>query len=244
MTPQNLREMLSSSILVSQMEDGLRVTTHCLYPSNGAVAVSVRGRREFVVSDDGGAALELSRTGYQEVLSDRRLKGFVRPQGLKVLGGIIFSPTVRLEAVPAAVMLVANASKEIADWGTDHLKFRVKRNFKADLAAILDRHYHNHLQNDAPIIGASNKPHHFGHVIYLSGDRRLIVDPVINDPGSINSRVVANMDVRMANDPTIEQIIVYDDEAKWQSSDLKLLELGARTVAFSQVESVVERLAA
>jgi len=141
MEVQELRDALSASILVAQMDDFLRVTTHCLYPSNNSVTVAVRGRRdEFVVSDEGGAALELSGAGFHDILTDRQMNQFVKPQGLKVHEGAIFSPRVSLKTMPAALLLVANASKEVADWGSQHLKFRVKRNFRADLAELLDRH--------------------------------------------------------------------------------------------------------
>jgi len=169
---------------------------------------------------------------------------FVKPQGLKVRKGAIFSPVVSRSVVPAALILVANASKEVADWGSQHLKFRVNRNFKADLAALLQRYFHESMKNDALIIGASNKQHKFGHIIYLHGNRKLIIDPVINDGSSINSRVVANMDVRLTKDPNVIQLIVYDDAADWQASDLKLLELGAKTVAFSSAEAAIRRIAA
>lgn len=241
---KELRDLLAASTLVSQLEDGLRVTTQCLYPSNKSVAVTIRGNHSFVISDDAGATLELQSTGFSDTVSERKLKGLVQPQGLLARDGTIYSPAVTLSAIPAAVMLVANASKEVADWGAEHLKFRVKRNFKAELTALLNRHFHDTLKHDTPILGASNKPHKFGHVIYLAGERRLIIDPVINDPSSINSRVVANMDVKMAADPAISQLIVYDDTVNWASADLKLLELGARTVAFSQAEAVINRLAA
>jgi hypothetical protein len=245
MESQELQRVLSEAIRVTPMADGLRATTHCLYPSNNAVTVALRGRgNEFVVSDDGGAVVELSETGFTDRLTDRQISGFVKPQGLKVQAGAIYSPVVSLRAVPAALLLVANASKEVADWGTQHLKFRVKRNFKADLARLLDQHFHDNLKHDTHIIGASNKPHKFGHVIFLPGERRLIVDPVMNDPSSINSRVVANMDVKLAADPDVLQLIVYDDCAEWQASDLKLLELGATTVPFSRAERAIQRLAA
>jgi hypothetical protein len=246
MEARELAAALSNSIRVNDLVGGgFRVTTHCLYPSNNSVVIAVRGlEREFVVSDDGGAALELSGMGFSDRLTDRQIVGFVKPQGLKVQDGAIFSPAVSLHAMPAALILVANASKEVADWGSQHLKFRVNRNFKADLAALLDRYFHDNLKHDTTIVGASNKAHKFGHVIYLSGDRKLIIDPVVNDGSSINARVVANMDVRLANDPTVKQLIVYDDTVDWQSSDLKLLELGAKTVGFSHAEAAIKRLAA
>ena len=52
------------------------------------------------------------------------------------------------------------------------------------------------------------------------------------------------MDIKFANDPPIQQIIVYDDSVKRLSSDLKLLELGARTLAFSKAELNIVRMAA
>ncbi|MEW5688333.1 MAG: hypothetical protein AB1942_25730 [Pseudomonadota bacterium] len=245
MEAQELREALSRATPVLPVPDGFRVGTQCLYPSNNSVLVTVRGGVDaFVVSDDGGAALELSNTGYTRHLTDRQIGGLVKPQGLKVRDGTIYSPIVPLKAVPAAVTLVANASKEVADWGTQHLKFRVRRNFKEELTKLLDRHFHDNMKHDSTVIGASNKPHKFGHIIFLPGDKRLIVDPVINDPSSINSRVVANMDVKLAKDPNVLQLIVYDDAAEWQSSDLALLELGATTVGFSSAERTIQRLAA
>jgi hypothetical protein len=245
MEASELREIFSDAIRVTSAGDCLRMTTHCLYPSNNAVAVAVRGGgSEFVISDEGGAMIELSETGFSDRLTDRQLVSFVKPQGLKVRDGAIYSPRVPREALPGALLLVANASKEVADWGTQHLKFRVKRSFKADLALLLDHYFHDNLKHDAKIIGASNKPHKFGHVIHLSGERQLIIDPVVNDGSSINSRVVANMDVRLAKNPNVLQLIVYDDTTDWQSSDLKLLELGAKTVGFSRAESTIRRLAA
>jgi hypothetical protein len=73
----------------------------------------------------------------------------------------------------------------------------------------------------------------------------LIVDPVVNDPSSINARVVANMDVRMRGDPKIQQMIVYDDRMAWQASDLRLLRVGTpNIVPFSTAEPQIEKIAA
>ena len=43
---------------VTPTSDGVRVTTHCMYPSNGLVQVTVRGGESIVVSDEGGAVGE------------------------------------------------------------------------------------------------------------------------------------------------------------------------------------------
>ena len=94
------------------------------------------------------------------------------------------------------------------------------------------------------VIHGEFKEHKFANVITFRSGARLIVDPVWNDASSINSRVVANLDVKAAKDPKIQQRIVYDDEEAWQPSDLNLLGMGATVVPFSRSYEVIERLAA
>jgi hypothetical protein len=236
---------LSEVTILTATVDGVRVSTQCLYPSNGCVTVAVRGGDDqFVVTDDGGALSEISSAGLAQRPTDRQVRALVQQQGLKVQNGAIYSPPVTLDAVAMAILLVANAAKEVADWGLDHLRFSVPRNFRSDLTELLQRHFHDNMKDDQPVVGASNKPHKFGHVIYLQNEKRLLVDPVVNDSSSINARVVANLDVKMKRDPLIEQMIIYDDRLQWRASDLKLLQVGAPIVPFSSANREVQRLAA
>jgi hypothetical protein len=240
-----IAEMLCRKIVTTPIDDGVRVSTHVLYPSNSAVTVTVRGGTETVlVSDDGGAMGELISSGLRTQISDRQIFPTVKIQGLRVKHGVILSPQISTRALPAAIVLVANASADVARWALEHIKFEARRNFREDLERLLGKYFHDNLKHDTPIIGASNKPHKFNYVIYLPRDRRFLIDPVTNDHNSITSRVVANLDVRNAQDPHIEQLIVYDDRLRWGASDLKLLELGARTVPFSQAEPEIKRHAA
>ena len=232
-------------IVASPTDDGVRVSTHVLYPSNAAVSVVVRGGKDaFLVSDEGGAVSNLGSSGNLAILSDRMIGTQIRAKGLRVHDGSIMSPMVSLDDVPSAIMIVANASRTIADWGLARFPFVTPRNFREDLLALLGRHFHDNLKNDAGVIGKSNKLHKFGHVIYLQSSHRLLIDPVVNDASSINARLVANLDVRMNEDPQTSQLIVFDDRSKWNSSDLKLLELGAPTLAFSHAEPKISRFAA
>jgi len=55
---------LDSIASIMRTSDGVRVTTHCMYPSNGLVQVTVRGGAETIVaSDEGGAAGEALGAG-------------------------------------------------------------------------------------------------------------------------------------------------------------------------------------
>ncbi|MBI1775896.1 MAG: hypothetical protein HYR63_11170 [Proteobacteria bacterium] len=243
-TPRAIIEMLSRTVEAIQLDDGVRVSTHVLYPSNGAVSVVVRGGEdEFIVSDEGGAIAEMIGSGLKAEVSDSTIRTRIKYYGLGVSAGSIVSPAIPIDAIPAAIMLVANASKEVADWALKNLRFRTPRNFREDLAALLGRYFHDNLKRDAPIIGASAKLHKFVHVVYLSGDRKLLIDPVVSEASSVNARLVANLDVKLAHNPLLDQLIIYDDSLSWQSSDLKLLEMGARTVAFSRAEPEIAKRA-
>lgn len=246
MDATSLRHALCSQLVVKEIEDGLRVSTQCLYPSNSSVTLIVRGRGDqYLISDEGGALEELASSGARPALSDRQIRALTKTQGIRVKDGAIFSPIVAPEAVPAAILLIANASQAVAEWGYAHTRFAVSRNFKRDLVIVLERHFNEALKHNTPIIGESTKSHRFDNVIYLDNDRKLLVDAVMNDPSSINSRVVANMDVRLLNDPAIQQLMVYDDSLPWSSADLRLLRVGTPNVSpFSLAEQQIQRLAA
>lgn len=232
---------------IEDMGDGLRLTTQCMYPSNGLVQVVVRGGGRFVtVSDDGGAVDEAESAGIdlRGRGSDGVLLRVVEPQGLRVQKGVIFSGPIPVEDVAVSILLVANASKEVAHWLYDHARMPRTRDFKEMLASFLSARFHERLLHDEKIVGSSNKAHKFANVVILNSGKRLIVDPVTNDPASINARVVANFDVKHAANSNVIQRIVYDDEETWSPSDLNLLQVGAPVVRFSRSSDAIERLAA
>lgn len=225
------------------MSDGIRITTHCMYPSNGLVRVAVRGGRETIVaSDDGEAVGEALSAGVVLRDPDRVIRPLVTVQGLLVNRGMIHTPSMPLSAAPLAVLLVANAAKEAAQWLYDHQKIRRDRDFRRLLTDFLKKQFDDQVA-EAKIVGMSNKAHKFQNVISFANGWRLIIDPVANDPQSINARVVANLDVRSINDPLLEQRIVYDDQEKWSPSDLNLLQVGANVIPFSRAPEVIERVA-
>jgi hypothetical protein len=237
------RDMKSVS-LVSAIDDGVRVTTHCMYPSNGLVRVTLRGgRKTIIASDEGEAVGEALSAGVVLKNPDRLLRPLVRPQGLEVSHGIIHTPQMPISAASLAVLLVANAAKEVAQWLYDHQKIKRDRDFRTLLGDFLRRTFDDRV-TPAKIVGASNKAHKFANVVSFPNGHRLIIDPVANDPQSINARVVANLDVRGINDPRIDQRIVYDDDETWSPSDLNLLQVGATVVPFSRAPEVISRVAA
>ena len=236
---------LDSIASITRTADGVRVTTHCMYPSNGLVQVTVRGGGEAVVaSDEGGAVGEALGAGIPFKNYNLMLARLIMDQGLSIREGVIFTPRIPIEAVSIAILHVANASQESARWLYEHIKIKRTRDFKAMLAEFLKLTFADRVSHNAIIVGHSNKPHKFANIVSLSNGRRLIVDPAIHEFSSINARVVANLDVRAVNDPLLEQRIIYDDEEDWTPADLNLLQVGATVVPFSRSSEVFARLAA
>jgi hypothetical protein len=234
---------LCELVTIKTVSDGVCVTTHCMYPSNGLVQVTLRGGAStIVVSDEGGAMGEALAAGIPIRDFSGSLAHKVTAQGLLFRDGLIYTPRIPVEAAPMAVLLVANASQEIARWLYEHVKIKRGRHFQELLGAFLKNTFDD-LVAPATIVGHSRKPHKFANVITFSSGRRLIIDAAVYDRTSINSRVVANLDVKANNDPLLDQRIVYDDEENWTPADLNLLQVGAFAIPFSRSSEVIERLA-
>jgi hypothetical protein len=230
---------------VKATDDGVMVTTHCMYPSNGLVRVFVRGGGQTIVASDDGGAMEEATAAGIPVDKDytRQLTHVVKTHGVSISNGIIITPRMPIEAAPLAVLLVANAAQESARWMFDHAKIKRSRDFKSLLADFLNKKFDSRVEHNAIIVGHSNKPHRFANVLSGASGFRMIIDPVAYEASSINARVVANLDVKATNDPKLMQRIVYDDEEDWSPADLNLLQVGAPVIAFSRAREVIERLA-
>lgn len=229
---------------VDETGDGVTVRTHCIYPSNATVVVSVRGNsNEYIVMDDGRAFREAVSAGADVGRATRRYERIAEKQGLKLSNGVVKSPAIKPEMIPMAILLVANTSKEIADSIFSTWKSSYKRDFKEAVRSLLKQSFTDLSVREERIVGTSNKAYKFENVIHFGDGRRVIIDPVLRDMNSINSRVVANIDLRSAGHEKLTQRIVYDDDERWSSADLSILNVsGVPVVPFSKTQQVIEGL--
>jgi len=240
-----VEEAVSEIVTIGESDGGIYINTLCLYPSNSFVRVMVYGgQNSFTVSDMGGAVNELLAAGIDLAKSDSSLNKFLNSHGLSLKNGTIRSPVCSRAELPSAVALVANAAKAMADWLFDSSKIKRNRDIKAIVKTLLKSTFDkSSITEDGTIVGASNKPHKFDNIIVLPNNKRLIVDPVIRDGSSINARVVANLDVKLAKLEGLEQRIIFDDEDDWKPEDLNLLQVGATVVPLSKSAEVIRRVA-
>ena len=229
---------------VRPARDGVKVTTHCLYPSGGSVHVSVIGGVDtFIVSDDGAAFNEALAAGVTDRVGDSTVRSML-PDSCSVRGGVIRSETVSRDELGFAILAVANASKDAADHLFRTLRIKRTYNFKEMVASVLRETFNDRVRHNEIIFGKSNKSYEFDNVVSLESGRRLIVDAVINDANSRNARLVANLDVKQTHRDDISQRIVFDDADSWSPSDLVLLTMGATMVPYSKSREAFLKFAA
>ena len=140
---------LSKVSSVTTLDDGFRVTTHCMYPSNGLVRVSVRGgAHEVVISDDGEAVGEALSAGVPVRDANNMLSSLVKDLGLKVVDGVISTGPMPTEAVALGVLLVANAARDVASWLYENSRIKRTRDF--------------------PVLGSKRDKRHSGVRVYFA----------------------------------------------------------------------------
>ncbi len=224
------------------------VPTHCLYPSNKVVSVMISGGpRECVVSDNGGAISELTTSGL--LLSNKdghfaHIKDLCKDRGVKFSQGQVVSPPVPIEGLVSALVMVANASKDIANWGIQSIKPRRKRNMRSEVSRILGRHFSaDQISALEHVTGASTRRYPVDWVVRVDSAWRLLVDVVLPEPSSINAKAIAHMDIHGLQgkkndlgDVKFESVLTYDADDEWKSSDLSLLQMAGKLVPMSALE--------
>lgn len=238
-----VREQINTVFALKETRDGVLITTHYIYPSNSFIQVVVRGgQSSFYITDDGAAVREIEMAGAEIQRPDKLLRNLTMPRGLFIENGVIKSKFVGPREIPAVMALVANVSRECAEFLFNRARIKIQRDLKKLVSQYLVNVFEDRVSKDQVLIGKSNKPHKFENVVKLM-NKRLIVDAVVYQQTAINARVLANLDVANAGYNDIEQRIIYDDQENWRAEDLNLLAVGSPVVAFSRAPEVLQRVA-
>ncbi len=243
---EDVMEVLAEWPQIARTERGAFVRTSCVFPSGSLLSVSVQPAIDgWIVSDEGSASWEASSGGKDIEAALRGLKNILTKKGLKLEGDKILSGRVRSSELPYMVAYLATASLEASKW----LSSKAEKTKAETIVDMLPRHLRRKfpdlvMQEPLFLRGDTDKSYTFKNVLLLPNRNRLILDPVLRQDGSIKSRVIANIDVSRAKHKRLVQHIVYDEHEDWTEAELALLTVGAPAVSYSNVDDVVERLAA
>lgn len=234
-------EALASLYLCEPLEDGVRVGTTCLLPSGAIVRLLVRaGTDQAVVTDDGLAASEIEAAGARLTSPKRVLARYATKYGIKSSDTELYMK-VTVSELPAAVVLVGNAVADAVEQETAKATFPHRRDLKTALSDLIKSRMGEDAAKKKKLTGKYAQ-HEFAHVISAPEPQNIVViDPVLPESSSMNSRIVAHLDVREAYRDRIHQYLVYDDAEDWTSDKLGMLRLAAPVVPFSQADMMLGR---
>jgi hypothetical protein len=215
-------------------------------PSGSVIDLTIRREADrWIVSDSGTAIEEATKVGIDKPNLGLNVRRAIRSKGLYFRDGRIESPAVEVAALQAAAVAVANTSRDIAEafimLGRDAREYSLDRRARN----LLISRFHTWVSSKPIIVrGHSEKEHKFDTAWVLPDGRQVLVDTVRNQANSINSAVVANLDVKQLDDPSIIQRIVFDPLEEWRPEEISLLRVGATPVALPQLARSIERAAA
>lgn len=219
--------------------------TLLLYPSGALVRVyAAFGRSTVQLSDGGGAYDEIIRKGDFGFDPLRVLRSVSGRFSLHIDDrGWIITDQVSNEEAATFIALVANASHEAAQNLVRRFKPYENGDYRTELDTLLQRRYRDQLKKEIVIQGR-DKPHRFDYAIRGVNERTILLDAVVPDTNSINSALVSHLDVKRSENAEFLQRIIYDDRDDWSSSDISLLNVGAKTIRFSTLPDFLDRNAA
>lgn len=222
---------------------GYVVTTMCEFPSGESVSLYVEQNKETCFVSDAGKTYEyLKSIGIEYDDASRSFERKLKNFGFQVSSSEIFVKDVSIDLVPATIASLSNALVHLAASEIDGYKIKDKySDFRPQVRSVLDTNpsLKDRVFHDRKIVGASNRPHKFHHVINLKDNGFLAIDAVANDSSSINSVFAGNMDLKLKVDSRVKQKIVYDDRQRWDASALNLLNEAAPLVKFTNFTDVI-----
>ena len=222
------------------------IITHCQLPNGSLVKVRIRRSGGGWIVSDGGVALdEAIASGIEKPAFGMNVRRAIREKGLSFVDGRIETPRISDESLFNATVVIANTARDIAEsliylgsaFTEDKLESRVRK--------ILIGRFHAWVSGKPVIIkGASERDHKFENVLYLPDGRKVLVDVVKHQGNSINSAVVANLDVQRLGNAELIQRIVFDPNESWKNEEIALLSVGALPVALPSLGESIAKIAA
>lgn len=222
-------------------DEGVCVTTQCLYPSFERVEIFVVGfGAGYKIHDGGGAARNGWMHGGQPGAIRRCLNHQACTYKLAVIDDTLVGEAASEDWLPAAILAVANASaaaaaKAVEELGTaqsGHLHERIRHVLK-EIAPD------NRVLDDYVVTGASGKDHRFDFAIRSERQDLLLVDGVTPHYLSVVSAYAAFADTREVVPGVLGRFAVF--ERPLEPADMSLLQQVVDLVPLSSLTRGLRR---
>jgi hypothetical protein len=243
MEARAIEEVLRSLTHAQVTNLGVEVTTHVLLPGGNAVTVVVAEHGgHLLVHDASAGSMHLSSCGIaisRSLLS--KLEETVAAYGCFYSAGRI-SLVVPAEQLPAAIVLVANASRAVGDHAPLAHSLRTSR-FYERVAETLTGVLGDRVRSHQEVVADSGRTYRIGHVVLdANRDKPIAFVEAVADKESVPRRVAEFLDLGDEY-ADVKMEAVYDDSHDWPSGHLILLKKVANPVPFTKWDSRARAIA-
>lgn len=237
-----LKEVLTLLLACSETDEGMRVATHCLYPSFEPVHVFVAKVGEgFKVHDGAGAARAAWDLGRDDPTLRRVLRQQAEMNHLSLTGDALVADAANNDWLVPAILAVANASAAAAMAVAARSAAAAEDNLRERVEVVLNAVVpeESRLAKSFEVVGRSGKTHAFDFAVRRHSGQWLLVGAVTPHHASISSRYVAFADTRGENELIGSGLAVYDRPL--QDDDAALMLQVAALVQFNALPSGIRR---
>lgn len=236
-TAEEVENIARSLIQAQETSLGTEVSTHVCYPDGSLVRVVVLCQKGSIrVSDGSFGTLYLAKRGIKLVRQQvERLRISVLHYDCKLVGGIIYRD-VDEARLADSIALVANASRALADYGTEFRRVSDSE-FRLSVFDRLRGIVGSRLREKEPVAGISGRSYKVGGVV-LDKHQASPVAFVESfaTRATVSDRFAEFYDLKKAH-VNVRMMSIYDDALDWPKSDLNLLEQVSSVIAFSKSQS-------
>jgi hypothetical protein len=238
---EKVRASFDRFVNVRDTDEGLKLETHCLYPSFDPVyAYIAKIGESYNVHDGCGAYRSAWDHGKEGSLIRRILFQQAASHELSVVGDAIVGKAISEDWLVATVLAVANASALAAHTIVAHsaaaAEYDLADRIYTALSSVIPI---SHISRSWRVTGRSGKNHEFDFGVRLFDDRWILIDSVSPHHVSIAAKYVAFSDTKSHSEQIAARFAVYDRPL--QEDDASLLMQVADLVPFLALPAGVRR---
>jgi hypothetical protein len=233
-----ISEALSTFNVCERTADGVRITTHCLYPSFETVYVFVSKIGDGYRIHDGRGAFEAAWLhGREPSIATKSLEAEGARFHLSVLDGSLVANVSSLEWLCPAILSVANASASAANHAIARAVAAAEEALIDRVGSSLARTFRaGALHRKFTARGKSGKEREFDFAVRTNGTYDLLVSGVVPHAASIAAKYVVFSDTEIEHD---RKLAVYDRAL--ETGDTALLQQVASIVPLSSLSEGARR---
>lgn len=226
-------------------DNGTLIHTHCVYPSGVQVRVRItRAASGYRITDDAEGLAEILSIGVETKRPGYYLAMHAAKHGLRYDRGAVFVDIEDENRIAAAIMLVANASKDGVLHSSIAHQPNDKASFEFTFQSFVQQKHHGRFR-PASVAGASGTVRRFKYVHQRNNQAEIVLDQpiVLVEPVSptqigISVKAASHRDLQMKKLPHLWQRLVVDRETdNWSRTDLAFLkQQGVPWIEFTALE--------